>query len=410
MKRNKILTLLLAGFMSITALGGCTSSNADNNSSTTAATQDSNSTTEAQQDTSAQTNTGDTIKFGMIGPLTGDTSVYGNAVKNGIELAISEINAAGGVLDKQIEFVPLDDKNDIAESVTAYNNITSQEITALLGAVTSKPSIAIAETAAADRLPMLTPTGTAQAITEYGDNIFRVCFTDPFQGKIMATFAADNLGAKTAAIIYNTSDDYSQGLATAFQETAESKGLTIVANEGYGSDDTDFRAQLTKIQSANPDVLFVPDYYKKVALIAAQARDAGFDKPLLGGDGWDGVLEVLDESNMKVLDNCYFSNHYSVTDTEEVVANFVSNFKSKYNETPNSFAALGYDSAYIMADAVKKAGSADKEAINTALKDTSYNGVTGQIKFDEKGDPIKSVSIIKLEGGEAKLDSKITAE
>lgn len=389
MKRNKIFALILIATMSIMALSACNSSG-DTSKSGTKST--------------------DSIKFGLIGPLTGDASIYGIAVKNGIDLAIEEINAAGGVLDKKVEVEALDDKNDISEAVSAYNNLVSKQMVALLGTVTSKPSIAVAEIASEDRMPMLSPTGTAQAITTYGDNVFRVCFTDPFQGKTMAVFAAENLKVKNVAVIYDNSNDYSEGLAKSFIETVEAKGLTVVANESYGEADKDFRTQLTKIQAAQPEVLFMPDYYQKIALIATQAREIGFDKPLLGGDGWDGVLEVLDNSNKKVIDNSYFSNHYSVKDTEKVVADFVTNFKAKYNETPNAFAALAYDSAYIMTNAIKSAGSTDKEAIIKALKEMTFDGVTGHITFDENGDPIKSVSIIKLENGETSLDSKIIAE
>lgn len=389
MKRNKIFSLILIATMSIMALSAC------------------NSSGETSQSEVKPTNA---IKLGLIGPLTGDASIYGIAVKNGIDLAIEEINAGGGVLDKKIQLEALDDKNDISEAVNAYNNLVSKQMVALLGTVTSKPSIAVAEIASEERMPMLTPTGTAQAITTYGDNSFRVCFTDPFQGKTMGVFAAENLKVKNVAVIYDNSNDYSEGLAKSFIETVEAKGLTVVANESYGEADKDFRTQLTKIQAAQPEVLFIPDYYQKIALIATQAREIGFDKPMLGGDGWDGVLEVLDSSNKKVVDNCYFSNHYSVNDTDKLVSDFVTNFKAKYNETPNAFAALAYDSAYIMTNAIKSANSTDKEEIIKALKEMTFDGVTGHITFDENGDPIKSVSIIKLENGEASLDSKIIAE
>lgn len=399
--KKKLLSMLLVGAMAVMSISGC-SSNGASETTTPKAGETAAATTKAASK--------DPITLGVLAPLTGDVSVYGIAVKNGIDLAIDEINKAGGVLDQQVALETLDEKGDIAEAVTAYNNLVGKEITALIGDVTSKPSMAVAEIAATDRMPMLTPTGTAAPITTYGDNIFRTCFIDPFQGKIMATFAAENLKAKNVAIVYNTSDDYSQGVAKAFEEKAKELGLTVVANEGYGADDKDFRTQLTKIQALNPDALFVPDYYQKVALIATQAREIGYTNPLLGADGWDGVLTVLDDSNKKAVDNSYFSNHYSTTDTEKVVADFVTNYKAKYNEVPNAFAALGYDSAYIMTQAIKAAGSTDKEAIITALKAINYTGVTGNITFDENGDPIKSVAVIKLENGEAKLDSKVSAK
>lgn len=401
---KKVLALILAGVMSFAVLTACSG-----DKDTTQATQ------EVQNENSDETKevaeaTGDPIKIGVLAPLTGDVSIYGIAAKNGIVMAVDEINAAGGVLGSQIELVILDEKGDISEAVNAYNSLLNQDIVALLGDVTSKPCMAVAELAAEDNLPMITPTGTASAITEYGNNIYRTCFIDPFQGTIMATYAADTLEAKTAAVIYNTSDDYSTGLADAFVATAEEKGMTIVAKEGYGADDKDFKAQLTTIQELNPDVLFVPDYYNTVALIATQAREIGFDKPLLGGDGWDGVLDVLDAANVSVVNNCFFASHYSPDDTAEIVANFISSYTEKYNETPNSFAALGYDTAYIMAEAIKAAGSTESSAIIDALAATDLSRVTGDITFAENGDPIKSVAIIELKDGVASLNSKVSVE
>lgn len=411
MKKKKIFALAFSMLISTLSLSGCGGTSGGTSESTSQVTQ-TNANSEVQT-TESGTNNAATVKLGMIGPLSGDASIYGIAVKNGIDLALEEINEKS--TDFKFELEALDDKNDISEAVNAYNNLSSKDIYALLGAVTSKPSVAVAEIAAEEGMPMITPTGTTPAITTYGDNIFRVCYIDPIQGKTVATFAADNLKAKTAAIIYDTSNDYSQGLATSFEERATEKGITIVAKEGYGADDKDFRTQLTKIQATNPDVLFVPDYYQKDALIAAQAKEIGLTIPLLGGDGWDGVLGVLDTSNQKVVDNCYFANHYSPTDTDETVTNFVVRYIDKYKEAPNSFAALGYDAAYIMTNAIKESGTTHKDATIGMLQQTEYDGVTGHIVFDEKGDPIKTVSIIKLEADEtgkvsAKLDSKITAQ
>lgn len=411
MKRKKIFALAFSMLISTLSLSGCGGTSGGTNESTSQAAQ--TETNSEVQTTKSSTDNAATVKLGMIGPLTGDASIYGIAVKNGIELALEEINEKS--TDFKFELEALDDKNDISEAVNAYNNLSSKDIYALLGAVTSKPSVAVAEIAAEEGMPMITPTGTTPAITTYGDNIFRVCFTDPLQGKTMATFAADNLKVKTAAIIYDTSNDYSQGLATSFEERATERGITIVAKEGYGADDKDFRTQLTKIQATNPDVLFVPDYYQKDALIAAQAKEIGLTVPMLGGDGWDGVLGVLDESNQKVVDNCYFSNHYSPVDTDETVTNFVVKYLEKYGEAPNSFAALGYDATYIMTNAIKESGTTHKDATIGMLQQTEYDGVTGHIVFDENGDPIKTVSIIKLDADEsgkvsAKLDSKITAQ
>lgn len=361
-------------------------------------------------DAAAPGASGDTIKLGVLAPLTGEVSVYGVAAKNGIDLAINEINAAGGVLGKQIELMVEDEKGDVAEAVNGYNKLMSKGMVALLGDVTTKPTIAVAELAAADGLPMVTATGTGLSITTYGPNVFRTCFTDPFQGKIMAKFAAETLKAKNIAIIYNTSDDYSTGLVASFEEMAATKGLTIVAKEGYGGDDKDFKAQLTKIAAAKPDALFVPDYYSKVSLIATQAREVGYEGAMLGADGWDGVFGTLDAANKTAVNNSYISNHYSAQDTDPKVADFVTAFTGKYNETPNSFAALGYDTAYMMVQAIEAAGSTDSQAIVDALKAIEFSGVTGNITFDENNNPIKDATILKLMDGEANFHSKVAAE
>jgi len=352
----------------------------------------------------------DTITVGGLAPLTGDVAVYGTAARKGVDLAFEEINKAGGVLGKKLVYNVLDEKGDVNEAVTAFNKLLSQNITALIGDVTSKPTIAVAELAAAEKLPMITATATAADVTTYGDNIFRVCFLDPTQGKAMAEFASKTLKAKTAAVLYNTSDDYSIGLSEAFKAKADELGLKVVNYEGYGNDDKDFKAQLTKIASSNVDVLLLPDYYNKVALIASQVKEVGIKAKLLGADGWDGVIGAVNKDNMDSVNGAYFCNHYSVNDESQVVKNFLASFKAKYNEEPNSFAALGYDAAYIMAKAIEKAGSTDKAAIVKAMAETNIDGVTGNITFNKGGDPVKSISIIKIENGAYVLDSKITAE
>ena len=353
---------------------------------------------------------GDTIKIGALAPLTGDVSVYGIATSNGIKMAIEEINANGGVLGKQIELLVQDEKGDAVEAVNAYNKLKSDGIVALIGDVTSKPTMAVAEIASGDGMPMITATGTALPITTYGPNIFRTCFTDPFQGTIMAKFAAENLNAKNVAIIYNTSDDYSSGLTAAFEEMAASKGINIVSKQGYGADDKDFKTQLTTIAAANPDALFVPDYYAKVALIATQAREAGYNGPMLGADGWDGVLGALDAANTSVVNDCYISNHYSAMDTDPTVAGFVKAYTDKFGETPNAFAALGYDSAYMLVQAMTTANSTDSKAVVDALKAISFDGVTGHITFDDQNNPVKDATILKLMDGVAGFETKVSAE
>ncbi|RPF49100.1 amino acid/amide ABC transporter substrate-binding protein (HAAT family) [Hydrogenoanaerobacterium saccharovorans] len=392
---KKLLAMALATVIAAGMVTGCASKSNSSDGSATG---------------SSAPASGEALKLGVLAPLTGEVSVYGVAAKNGIELAIEEINKAGGILGSQIELMIEDEKGDVSEAVNGYNKLMSKGMVALLGDVTSKPTMAVAELAAADGLPMITATGTALPITTYGPNVFRTCFTDPFQGRIMAKFAAENLKAKNIAIIYNTSDDYSTGLVAAFEEMAASKGVNIAIKEAYGADDKDFKSQLTKIASTKPDALFVPDYYTKVALIASQAREVGFTGPMLGADGWDGVLGTLDDANKSVVNGSYISNHYSAQDTDEKVAGFVKAYTEKYGETPNAFAALGYDAAYMMTQAITTAGSTDAQAIVDAMKAIQFKGVTGNITFDENNNPIKDATILKLMDGEANFDSKVTAE
>lgn len=349
-----------------------------------------------------------TIKIGGLAPLTGDVSVYGIAASNGAKLAFEELNAAGGILGQQIDFILLDEKGDPTEAVNAYTQLLDKGIVALVGDVTSKPTIAVAERAKEDNMPMITATGTNQAITRVSENVFRACFTDPGQGEIMANFAAANLKVKKVAVLYNTSDDYSQGIAQAFKTAAEAKGVEVSSYEGYGADDDDFKTQLTTIMAKSPEAILLPDYYNTVALITKQARDLGYKGAFLGGDGWDGVLTVVDQSNIAILDNSYYSNHYFKNDPDENLQKFLKSYKEKFNMEPNSFAALGYDAAKLMAQAITTAGSTDKAAVVAAMKNIDYKGITGNIKFDEFRDPVKTTSVINITGGAESLAAKVS--
>lgn len=351
-----------------------------------------------------------TIKIGGLGPLTGPLAIYGVTATNGSKLAFEEINKNGGILGKQVEFVLFDEKGDSTEAVTAYNRLVDEGVVALVGDITSKPSLAVAEIAAQDNMPMITPTGTQFNITEAGPNVFRVCFTDPYQGVILANLAKNNLKANTVAIMVNNSSDYSDGVAEAFITEAERLGLKIVAKEGYAEGDKDFRAQLTKVAATNPDVLLVPDYYEQVALITTQAREVGVKSTFIGPDGWDGVAKALDSSAYGAVENSYFANHYSVEDTNEKVQNFLKAYREKYKDEPSAFSALSYDAAYLMKDAIEKAGSTDKDAIVKAMKESDFAGVTGHLRFDEKNNPVKAVTVLKVVNGNYTFDSVIQPE
>ena len=398
MNMKRLTACLLAALMvlAMTACGG--NSNAP-------ASDAGNSTSGGDAGNGAAS--GETIKIGCLAPLTGEVSVYGIATSQGIKMGVDEINAAGGIDGRMIELITLDEKGDATEAVNAYNSLVDQGVVAIIGDVTSKPCIAVAELAAEDNMPMLTATGTAAEITTIGGNVFRTCFMDPFQGQIMATFAADNLGAKKVAVMYDIGSDYSQGLADSFKAQAGAKNMEVTAFEGYGTADTDFTSILNKIIATSPDAIFVPDYYGDVSLALIQARTAGYTGAMLGGDGWDGVLGALPADNLSVANNGYFSNHYATAD--EAAAKFLSQYKTLFGDDGNAFAALGYDSAYIMADAIKRAGSTDADAIVAALAATDLECVTGHVTFDGNGDPIKSVAVTEFKDGEAVLNAKVSA-
>lgn len=348
------------------------------------------------------------IKIGGIFPLSGAVAVYGVECKNGIDLAIEEINAAGGINGKNVVLISEDDEGNPDKTVNAYQKLTSKDgAKIIIGSLTSGCTQAITNRAQAQKVVQIAPAATAPAITDAGDYIFRACFIDPFQGRVGGKFSAETLNAKTAAILYDTGNDYSVGLTENFEAAFTQAGGKIVAKEAYTTNDKDFNAQLTKIKSANPDVVYLPDYYNVVALIAKQLRAQGIEAPIVGADGWDGILG---NSSAEVL-NGFYSNHYATDSTDPAVQAFVKKFNDKYSKDPNSFAALGYDSVYILKDAIIKAGSDDATAVKEALKATNGDYVTGYLTFDEKRNPIKSavmLEIVKDDDGTLKTVYKTT--
>lgn len=287
------------------------------------------------------------VNLGNSAPLTGPLSIYGTTTNNGIKLAIEEVNANGGILDKNVEWFEYDDKGEITDAVTNYNKLMQDEVDAIFGGVPSKPALAIAESAANDEVVYITPTGTQANITEGKENAFRTCFTDPFQGEVLANFSKNKLEAKKVAILRNQSSDFSMGVADVYSEKAKELGMEVVADESYGDSDTDFKAQLTKVRKENPDVLLIPDYYEKVALIVPQVRESGIEATLVGADGWDTVLSVMDKSNFEAIEGSYFANQFTLEDPSEKVQNFVKAYEEKYGEKPSTFAAEGYDTVYL---------------------------------------------------------------
>lgn len=345
---------------------------------------------------SADAGDSDTIRIGGLAPLTGDASSYGVAVNNGIQMAIEDINADGGIGGKQIKYIYYDEKGDATEAVNAYNKLVQDDkVVAIIGDVTTKPTLAVAQQSQQDNIPIITASATAAEVTLTGPNIFRACFTDPFQGELMASYAAEKLGASTVAVLYDMADDYSSGIAEAFVAKAGELGLTVVAEEKYQDGDVDFKSQLTNIKGQNPDVLFLPVYYEDLRLISAQANEVGVTATLCGADGWDSVL--TDNFDSSVLDGGVFCSQYSTESTDERVQNFISTYKEKYEIDPNMFAVLAYDATYMMATAIENAGSTDSQAIIDAMAALEYDGLTGHMTFDEDRNPQKSAVIVSIQ-------------
>ena len=333
------------------------------------------------------------VKIGGIFPLSGQVAVYGVECKNGVDLAIEEINAAGGINGKPVVLVSEDDEGNPDKTVNAFKKLSTKDgVKVVIGSLTSGCTQAITTLSQASKVVQIAPAATAPAITDAGDFIFRACFIDPFQGTVGGKFAAETLGKKRAAILYDIGNDYSVGLADNFKIAFTKAGGSIVSEESYATNDKDFNAQLTKIKNANPDVVYLPDYYGTVALIAKQLRAQGINVPMVGADGWDGLTSNAGD---EVLGG-YYSNHYAVDSTEPAVKKFVESFRAKYNKDPNSFAALGYDCVYLIRDAILAAGAEDSIAVRDALAKTDGDYVTGHLTFDEKHNPIKSAVMLEL--------------
>ncbi len=380
----------------VSALSACGSSS----SSSTAASGAASSSASAS---------GDTIKVGLLAPLTGDVSVYGIAVANGANLYIKQLNEAGGINGKQVEVVEMDEQGDATQAVTCFTQMVDQGITALIGDVTTTPTLAVVAETQDYNMPMVTASATAEAVTYDAEtdtvysNVFRTTFTDPFQGIKMADYATDKLGYARAAVIYQLGADYNEGLATNFESEFAANGGEIVASETYSAGDVDFRTQLTTILAANPDVVYCPNYYEDVGQILSQATDVGLTVPFLGGDGWDGVTQY---ATAEQLDGCYFCANYATGSNPD----FESAYEAEYGESyPNGFSPLGYDAALTVCGGLQAAEDAGlepgtdeyKQAVIDGIKNGSFEGVTGSFTFDEYNNPVKTAAILTFENGEA---------
>ncbi len=347
----------------------------------------------------------DTILFGEVGSLTGAQATFGISTKNGIQMAVDEVNATGGLMvdgkKKKLAVRVYDDQGKSEEAANAVSRLINQDkVVVILGEVASSNSLAMAPKAQAAKVPMISPSSTNPKVTEVGDYIFRVCFIDPFQGTVMAKFATETLKAKNVAILKDNKSDYSLGLTQFFTEGFKAAGGTIVAEEAYSQGDTDFRGQLTAIKGKSPDAIYVPGYYTDVGVIARQARELGLKVPLLGGDGWES--EKLFELGGSALEGSYFSNHYSSEDPSERVQSFIRAYEQKYGAKPDSLGVLGYDSAMVAVEAIKRTGSVDGPTLRNAIAATKdHPGVAGTISLDDKRNAVKPAVILQVTGDKA---------
>ncbi len=384
-KVSKVLSALIAGSLLTAALTGC-----------------------------GGEKSADSIKVGADLEMTGGSATYGISSKNAIELAFKEINEKGGVNGKKLELVVADNKSEAAEATNAMQKLVSQDkVVAVIGPNLSSSVIAASAINNGSKVLDITPMGTNPNITvdpatgKTKEFNYRTCFIDPFQGTVMATFAKDSLNVQNAAVLIDNSSDYAKGLAQFFKENFVSGGGTITAEESYLQKDTDFKATLTKIKASNPDFLYVPGYYQEVGLIVKQARELGMTMPIAGGDGWDSA-KLPEIAGAASLNNTYFSSLYSPDDASDINKNFVAAYEKAYGQKPDVFAALSYDSALLVAEAIKNAGSEDPAKISEAMaKINGFNGVSGSVTFDAQHNPVKSAVILEYKDGVQSLKTKI---
>lgn len=412
MTAKKLVSLGLAAMMaaSLTACGGgektetTTAGNAETTKSETTAAADTAETTAAAAENGAAAE--GAFKIGGIGPITGSTAIYGQAVRNGIELAINEINAAGGIGGAQIEYNFQDDENDTEKAVNAYNTLKDWGMQMLIGTVTSQPSIAVGSETSNDNMFQLTPSGSAVDCAKF-DNQFRVCFSDPNQGAASAKYIGDNKLATKVAIIYDSSDVYSSGIHDKFISEAANQGFEIVADEAFTADNnTNFSVQLQKAQDAGAELVFLPIYYQQASLILAQAKQSGFAPAFFGCDGLDGLLTV-ENFDTTLAENVMLLTPFAADAEDELTKNFVTTYKEKYGDTPNQFAADAYDAVYAIKAAAEKAGitpdmdySAICDALKTSMTEISLDGLTGEsMKWSADGEPDKAPKAVKIVNG-----------
>jgi branched-chain amino acid transport system substrate-binding protein len=342
----------------------------------------------------------DSVNIGAIFPLSGSVAFYGNESRDGGLLAVEEINKAGGLLGRQIVLLSEDDEGNAEKTVNAFTKLTTRDkVSIIFGSSTSGPTQAMSTLAQRNKVVLISPSATNIDVTKAGDFIFRACFIDPFQGVVGADFAYGTLGSRRAAVIYDAGADYNTGLAESFKNQFRALGGQVVADEAYQSGDVDFNAQITRIRAANPDVVYLPNYYNDVSLQAKQLRDQGINCALVGGDGWDSLT---DNAGDEIL-NGFWSSGFASDTTDPKGAAFVRAYQNRFNRPASQFAALGYDTMMLIIDAVKAAGSFDSTAVKNAMVKLNGSYVTGNIRFDSDRNPIKGVAILEIVRQDGKL-------
>ena len=391
---KKVLSLVLAGSMvlSLAACGG---------------SKDTTSTTDSSAASSTEAAGSDTFKIGGTGPITGGAAIYGNAVKNGIQIAVDEINEAGGINGYQIDYNFQDDEHDAEKAVNAYNNLKDWGMQVLIGTTTSAPCIAVVEKTHADNMFQITPSGTAVECVQY-DNAYRMCFSDPTQGTESAKYIGENGMAQKVAVIYDSSDVYSTGIYEAFAAEAENQPFDIVSVEAFTADaKTDFSVQVQKSKDAGADLLFMPFYYTEASLVLAECNKQGYEPTFFGCDGMDGILGV-ENFDTSLAEGLTFLAPFVAKSEDEQVQSFVSKYEAAYGETPNQFAADAYDCVYVVKAAIEAAGATPDmsvsdlcDAMKEAMTSVSYSGITGKdITWGEDGEPNKAPLVVKVVDGE----------
>lgn len=349
------------------------------------------------------TNDATVFKVGGMGPTTGDNASYGNSVKNGMKIAIDEINANGGVNGMTFEMFFQDDKAEPQEAVNAYNTLADEGIHAMIGATTTDATIKLGELTHEDGILQITPSGSGIDCTKY-DNAFRICFTDPMQGELMADYIFTTMGKKKVAVLYDNSNDYSKGITDAFEAKYKSLGGEIVNKEAFGKDDIDFKVQLNNVKASAAEAIFVPAYYQKVSYILRQAKEVGLSLPFFGCDGWDGVLKQLGDDKA-LAEGAIFLTPFAANEDSEQVQKFVAAYQKEFNAVPDQFAADAYDAVYVLKAAIEKAGikssdNVDNAALIKAMTEIQVEGLTGGMTFDASGEPNKAAKVVEVVNGE----------